>query len=269
LGRFIAELLRSPDTSTTRALCSQALGRALADHLLEVACGFKLEHAARKRRARDQAQRAAALRWKGREVKMRDTHDRELVQPRKIPHAERSEIVRRYVALICMIFDHVDVYGDNVGRAAGADMFLGHSRTKRDGEWSYCPKGAQGGIAARLGVDLRTVEQMIAVLVAGRVIKVWQPPAYDRTTGVTLPRELRGETYAYNMFSLVGGVPAALAGHVRRFEGIDKQRAAEESPAAAEPSSEAYDFAGAAEDAATDVRALLERLRAEGADPPS
>lgn len=239
-------------TVETRALSNQALGRELTAKVIPAASGSKLEHAARERRSPQEAEHAARKRWPGRVVQMRDTHARPLVQPRQVPLSEQSLLVRRFVALLCILFENADLVGDNKGRAAGRGCCLGRTRAQRDGVWTYVPKASQGGAAARVGVDVRTLEQMIAVLVNADILRAWQPPAYDQKTGVALPPELRGETYAYGMYTLVGGLPAALAGHLARWDGLDRQRAAAESPALAdgaeliEPSGASFDEQAAA-----------------------
>ncbi len=270
MGRFTAELVTGADSSTTRALSSQAIGRELTDHVIEVGAGYKLEHAARERRDPQIAARAAAKRWPKREVKMRDTRDRPLVELRQIPHAERAALVRLYVALLCCLFECADLFGENQGRAAGRGVFLGNARTKREGQWVYNPKKSQSGIAARLGVPVRKLEQMIAVLVHGRVLRAWQPPAFDPKTGEALPPELRGDTYAYQMYELVGGLPPAIAGHLRRWEGLDRQRAALASPARAESDgAELIESPTAAFDARAEAEAAADAYRrVTGHDPP-
>lgn len=259
------------DRATVRRFCNPVLSRQLTDQVIEVGSGFALEHAARKRRDPAAAARAAKARWKGRaEVKMRGTHERPLVRVRQLPHAESSLIVRRYMALLCCIFEQADLFGDNRGRAAGAGVFLGHTRTRPGGgAWAYLPKDAQGGIAARLKVDVRTVEQMIAVLVHGRILKAWQPPAFDRETGVALPRGLRGETYAYQMYALVGGLPSTIVGHLRRWEGIDRQRDAESSPARVDGAELGEGSPLSREELEHEAATFLKTLRGRGSGPPS
>jgi hypothetical protein len=271
LGRSVAQLLRGDDL--TRPTGNKALGRELADHAIEVGAGFKLEHAARRRRDPGVAARASGARWHDRPIKMRDTHKRDLVELREVPHLESAPIVRRFLALLCCLFEQAALSGDNRGRAAGVGVFLGRTRMKQRGTadaWVYVPKERQSGIAARLGVDVRTLEQMIAVLVHGRILRAWQPPAYDRTTGVALPPGLRGETYAYQMYTLVGGLPDALAGHLRRWDGMSQQRAAEASPARVDGAELGGGGDGEPAAASFDAAAADEAFRrVTGHDPPT
>lgn len=268
-GRQIAGLLEGSDRSTARKLANQALGTQLADQAIEAGAGYKHENAARTRRDPAAAARAAKARWKHREVKSHSTHDRKLVEVRQVPHAEHSLIVRRYCALLCCIFEHADLLGDNRGRAAGAGVCLGRTRSRPGGEASvYLPAAAQGGIAARLGVSVRVLEQMIAVLVHAHIMKAWQPPVIDPKTGVVLPAALRGETYAYQMYTLVDGLPAALAGHLRRWDGLDKQREAMASPARID-GAELVEAPMSRDELERETSALTRALRDRGSGPPS
>ena len=253
MGGVHAELARADSTEATRKLGNVALGIETTDALIELGSTAKLEGAACSRRDVGEAQHAAALRWPGKTITMRGTHDRPLLEAREVPHQESHEIVRRFLRLYMLIMEHAALHGPYAGRAAGREVSV-------------------VALAARLAIDERTAERMIGILVTGRILRAWQPPAFDRKTGVALPRWLRGETYAYKMYEPVGGLPPALAGHLRRWDGINKERAAAASPARAEleqPTNGAgVDVDGAQEAAAADVVALLAKLRGGGPAPP-
>jgi hypothetical protein len=132
---------------------------------------------------------------------------------------ESHELVRRSLAFVLAICEQLTLYGKNAGKACHSGLWLGKQRRKVGGQWQYVPGPEQEGLAARMGCDVRTLERTIAVLEGGRVIKAWQPPAAD------VPAHLRGETYAYQVYTLVSGVPDCLAASLRRWDEVERQRA--------------------------------------------
>jgi hypothetical protein len=242
-----------------RSVASQRIGKALTDQAIDVLTAGKVETAVRERRdpAKCKGRRNARF-------------ERPAVEWLDSPRVESNEIVRKGLALLLAVLEHVTLHGEHEGRvAAGPYLFMGHQRAPdSDGVWSYVPAAGQGSLAARLHSDVRQIERLIAILVAGRVIKAWQPPAKDEH-GKPLPPHLRGETYAYQMYS-IAHVPAALALTIRRFTGTAKERAALEraelagAPAAGTAAADGVDF-GCPDDLHAQA---LARMRA-GRDPPS
>lgn len=177
------------------------VGREQAEHVIEVARAAKLENACRERRDPAKCKHG-----------VNRSFELPPVEWLKNPRAANDIQTRQIAALYGMILEQVTLDGEHAGRAMHKDLHLGKQRTQTDGgRWICVPKEQAGGLAKRLGVSLRTLEHMLAALVAGKLLKVWQPDA-DK-----VPAELRGAKYAYNAYQVIGGVPAAVAGHIRRF----------------------------------------------------
>jgi hypothetical protein len=213
----------------TRTICNQILGRELTDRALEVVTRGRFEDATRKR---------IPSRKKGRYAGPCARRDRPLVTwlDAKDERAEADSLVRRSMALLLVICEQIHLYGDNAGQACNADLWLGQQRQRIGDVWIYKPGADQGGLAARLGCDVRTLERTIAVLVAGRVLKAWQPPAAD---AAKLPKHMCGETYPYQIYRLIGGVPDCLAAHLRRWDEIARAKAAKAGRSKSEPAAAA------------------------------
>jgi hypothetical protein len=229
-GESIAHLtrerdaIRPPDKPWKRkrrtnpiALCIAILGREFGAHVMFVLMHAVFETAVRARREfgkdRTLPNRRAEL---------------APVTLRQHPVSERNETVRVALALLLMICEQVHVRGDRAGWACNVELWLGQQRRKRGGEWEYVPKDEQGGLAARLGTDVRTIERALAVLQAGRILRAWQPPADE------MPDHLRGDVYAYQVYAL-HELPDCLAYALRRWDDLaaSRSRSSKGKPTAA------------------------------------
>lgn len=202
--------------ASVRTIVNEALGKQAADHVIETARYAVIEDAVRSRK--DPAKCKARVNKRA---------DRPLVSWRSSPRSEESEIVRRFVALVLMIAEHIILDGEKAGWAQHSKerrdlgtLWIGQQRRKTSGrEWLYVPKDQQGGLAARLDCDVRTIERMIAVLVEGGVLRnAWQPPADE------MAPDRRGDTYAYQIYQLAE-VPASLVARLRRWRAMELQAA--------------------------------------------
>ena len=203
-----------------RAIAREALGGQLGDKVLRLARLAYVDGSARRRIAGTARASRPRVRWE------------------EGTHSERAQHVRRFVAFTLCLLERVNT---TTGRAAHRKLWLGRTySSSSDGKRAYV-RGAheQLGLAARIGVTVRTLEQYTAILVAGGVLKAWQPmERHEGKAGVrapkSLPRTLRGEVYAYNHYQLTGPVPYQLQETLGRWYGRSRGEA-DATPRAWEP----------------------------------
>lgn len=165
-------------------------------------------------------------------------------------HGHAAKHMRRIVRLVLLVLEEM---GTESGKACGSRLWLGKTRDERTGK--YVKAGEQLGLAQRVGVCVRELQRYIALLQHADVWRVWQP--MERTEGGTgcrapakLPRHMRGEVYAYNVYQLRGPMPRRLKENLLRFYGKKKSppngdaaTAASSGPAGAAANADGDSFA--------------------------
>jgi DNA-binding transcriptional ArsR family regulator len=243
LGWLLARSLDDP-----RGALRLAFGPQTADRIVQAVELAEFETAVRKRRSG-----SACVSWRAeRAVGYR---------------VERA--LRRVVRLVLRIAERL---GLDSGKAVSKRLWLGRSwGADQDGQVVYMPADLQLGLAGYLGVSLRTVERYLAVLEGAGVLKAWQPPLSEVEK---LPREARGDTYAYQQYKWIGDLPRVLRGHLERWYGRTKAAKAGAAPsvpasptggAVPTPSAGTAAAAPLTGSASATARSLLERF---GLGPP-
>lgn len=147
-------------------------------------------------------------------------------------HPANTPHERRFMALMLLIQGSCSTRRLKDLRAGGKGLWRGRQhrfRVTDDGEWAreYVQNGTatgkghhgghQGGLAARLGVCVRTVDRYLAIAKAAGLLQVWQVKA--RKAVEALPKHLKGKQYAYAMFRWLGDLPGRvlerLSGRIR------------------------------------------------------
>jgi hypothetical protein len=168
-------------------------------------------------------------------------------------HPANTHTERRWFALLLVIQGHVSIRRLSDLRAWTSDLWRGRQHTffvTDDGEFKrrYNPNGRadgkghhgghQGGLAARLGVCVRTVDRYLAIAKAAKLIDVEQ--VKSKKALEKLAARLKGKSgHAYAWFRWLGelprGVLARLSGRVRVPESVPAAETAPRSRAAAAP----------------------------------
>lgn len=206
LGWVLARAVDDPEGAL-----KVAFGPLVADRIVQAVALAEFETAVRKRRPTSKRAGTARVSWRVLQA-----------QGWRFRRA-----LRRVARLVLRIAERLSL---DSGRAAGGPLWLGRAwyASAEDGQVLYTPKDVQGGLAGYLGVSIRTVERYLAVLEAAGILKAWQPPLGEVDK---LPKSMRGDVYAYQIYQWIGDLPRVLRGHLERWYGRGK--AAKSAPSAA------------------------------------
>lgn len=223
-----------------------ALGGELAGRIVNAVRFTVLERLARSRKDGSEAR----IEWRGGYV-----------------HKETAQHLRHVARFVLLVLERIGV---DSGKAASSRLWLGRTRDERG---HYVPAGRQLGLAAEVGVSVRQLERYTALLQAAGVWHVWQPMERDEggkgpRAPSKLPEKLRGETYAYNHWQLVGPVPKQLRANLQRYYG--KKSPPSDAPAAANTAAAGVDAPRGVSDAdfGADLLALLRARPIAPTRPP-
>lgn len=187
LGRQLARLASG---ASPRAVLREALGADAGDRVAQLALTANFENAVRTREKGDEPR----VTWRRSE--------------------RRTEQLRHVATLVLHLAQRMSL---ETGRAASARLWLGRTWRWEGERRVYVRAESQGGLASLVGVCVRELERYLAVLQAGGVIKSWQPQESGARAPESLPRHLRGETYAYQHYQWIGELPKVLREHLKRW----------------------------------------------------
>lgn len=131
--------------------------------------------------------------------------------------------VPRFCAFLLMVLEQTR---SESGRTCTRALYRGRTHTRPfldgDGVWrrEYVPAGHTGGLAARLGCSVKTVERMAKVAEHFGIVKSWQAPK-------SMGEEYRGHEWGYSVWQWLITIPR----QVRQRLGAKKARQASQAPA--------------------------------------
>jgi hypothetical protein len=217
-----------------RAVLAEAAGSETADRVVAAVQGSALEELTRKRA--DECKPAPTARQ---------------------VHGNAAAHLRHVVKLVLLVLEEM---GTETGKACGSRLWLGKTRDELTGK--YVPAGQQLGLSERVGVCVKELERYIALLDKAGFWKVWQPMERDESGSgcrapAKLPRSMRGETYAYNVYQLRGPMPRRLRENLLRWYG--KKKSPTDTAPAASSSDAATTYGSEALDILAELRARAKR----------
>lgn len=145
-------------------------------------------------------------------------------------HDDDADHVGRVLAYLCMVLEHAN---PDSGRACTRKLYQGRTR-RWDSEQKrvvYVPGEQAGGLAARLGVCPRTIQEYGALLHDHSILQRWQIRTQDEVN--KLPRIMRGKRFSYALFRWVGDVPREVRRAIREWWGAREPKHAQQPTAVA------------------------------------
>ncbi len=129
-------------------------------------------------------------------------------------HDWNDQHVGRFFAWLCMVLENVD---GKYRKACTRGLYQG--RTKRwDPELQkvvHVPGKEAGGVAARLGVSPREVQNFARLAAKMRVISRAQVKDHARV--MELPKHMRGKRWSYSIVHWLGEIPRAVRSHLESW----------------------------------------------------
>jgi hypothetical protein len=154
-----------------------------------------------------------------RHVSMRDVTEESVTFQESPVQKPNSDMVRRFCAyMLSVAQETVPLHAGKTWRAFSRHLYRGKAQrwlVTADGELEreYVPAGAQGGLAGRLGVSVRTLDLYSRIARAAGFFTVRQIKGKDSVA--KLPPHLRGEKYSYAVMDWLTALPRAIRDRVK------------------------------------------------------
>lgn len=163
------------------------------------------------------------------------------VSRRDAPLDPHGATVGRFCALLLMVLGETRDRRDKP-RVCTSRLYRGrtHTRPWLDGDGvvrrSYVRTGHTGGLAARLGCSVKTVERMCRVAHEAGILTTWQAPR-------SLGEQYTGERWGYTVWQWVSNIPRIARARILSWWNKRKPAAALDLPPPRQPSAAGAAFA--------------------------